>query len=53
MRHIGKNRPLDEEEMAFMDKLADTEMERLTELRQTENQELAAFQEVTDLPENA
>lgn len=44
---VGKNRPLDEDEMAFMDSLADKELSRLKDLHQAEKEELSAFQEVT------
>ena len=45
----GKNRPLDEDEMEFMNTLADKELSRRRELQEAEKEELSAFQEVSKL----
>lgn len=46
----GKNRPLDEDEMEFMNTLADSEMQKQMKQRQAESEELAVFQEVFSDP---
>ena len=43
---LGKNRPLDEDEMEFMNKLADNELSKRRKLQEAEEEELTAFQEV-------
>ena len=43
---VGKNRPLDEDEMEFMNGLADRELSKRRKLQEAEKDELSAFQEV-------
>ena len=45
----GKNRPLDEDDMDFVNNLADAEAAKETSIRQAERQELDAFQQVSTL----
>ena len=46
MFQIGKNRPLDPEELAFMDRLLDEEAERERQKKEYENQGIEEFRMV-------
>ena len=43
----GKNRPLDEDDMAFVTSLQDSEYAKEESLRNAEREEVATFQEVS------
>ena len=47
---LGKNRPLDPEELAFMDKLLDDEAERERQKKEYEDRGLEEYRTVRNLP---
>lgn len=47
---LGKNRPLDPEELAFMDKLLDDEAERERQKKEYEDRGIEEYRTVRNLP---
>ena len=48
--HAGKNRPLDEDDLQFVNKLVEADLARERGIREAEKSDIETYQEVSSFP---